>query len=84
MDLAKVVRVGYADLMVTQFGFSGGTLGDRIELTFDHQAEFTVERHALQASRTSIHRRGTVMAKVGTVLSGYSGQSPAMCLLSQP
>lgn len=43
MDPAKVVRVGYADLMVTQFGFGGGTLGDRTELTCDHQAEFTVE-----------------------------------------
>ena len=43
MDPAKVVRVGQTDLMVTQLGFGGGTLGDPTELTSDHQAELTVE-----------------------------------------
>ena len=43
MDPSKVVRVGQTDLMVTQLGFGGGTLGDPTELTSDHQAELTVE-----------------------------------------
>lgn len=43
MNPLKLARVGQTNLMVTQLGFGGGTLGDPTEVTSDHQAELTVE-----------------------------------------
>lgn len=43
MDPLQLARIGQTDLVVTQLGFGGGTLGDPTEVTSDHQAELTVE-----------------------------------------